>query len=1333
PIGAIHPEHRLACGCGARVLDLIVCEVCGDLFLGGFRAPLAAGLAGPFVLTPDQPDLDGIPDRVSLGRGHGQYAVFWPLPNEAPWETKPIDDTWNRGPNTYSWAKAKLNWATGMLVQSATRSTAGEVAGWVYQVRGPGSDEQPSMPGKCPRCDADYRRRRRNPTPLRNHRTGFQKAAQVLAGALFREMTGTKPENPDRPERKLVIFSDSRQDAAKLAAGMELDHYRDMVRLALVQAFQGYWNGFAAFLRVKLAQAPAQASSLQALNPALHQAVSRPPTHEDHAGHDRFQNANVGPMLTEAVLWLAGMPPANRLTFDAWLSLLTGYPRLVPLREVIAAVWDNLIERGICPGGAGLKGKTYREGNERGAEWRGWFNCYDWRGAGPIEFPNLSASQRQHIDRMRGTLTGAVLYQLFPHMARTLEGLGQGQVTYRPFEDPSPELADTVETVIRQLGVRWLHRYSEWRFFPGTETTLGRYARRYIEARGHNLLDVQQQLVESGAGGPSGGGLMLDPDGLMLLAPPAPETDGRRSGYRCNRCGGFYLHEAGVCPECPTTPAPSALVPDTTRPDFDYYTELSERAGLSFFRMNSEELTGQTDGDERPKRQRWFQNIFVSNELPRVNGIDLLSVTTTMEAGVDIGALNAVLMANMPPRRFNYQQRVGRAGRRASGVSLAVTFCRGRSHDDFYFQRPESITGDPPPAPYVDVSSGPIFDRVVRKEVLRQAFRDTAGAIGSSDSVHGEFGQTVDWESQHEAAIRVWLDSPVNATTIAGIIEALAVQTAWSGTENAARRTELADRLRATLIDEIRGVVRDRAYTQTALSERLANAGLLPMFGFPTRVRTLYTRWRADGGSVERDLDIALSQFAPGSQTVKDKAVHRATGLVELRPAGNSTASTDGLFPPLPAGNERPIAICTECQAVQIAGPLPAPAPGRQAPARMLCPVCRSPAPSMRVLDAREPKGFFTDLDPEDFDGQFEWTPRSTRPTLSIDADLGLQTSVQNTTLVSTTDDILSVNDNGGEGGFDLAQARVYGTPRAGAWALAPDAPGEDGAPALGGYVTAEGQAYRVALLSRRRTDILLAGVRSWPRGVFADPKTVEGRAAWYSFAFWLRTAAGAQLDVDPQELEAGYRAFAEGGRPVAQAFLCDRLENGAGYCRELGRDEQFRTLLRQTDPELTGTIAAAWMNLYQISGQPTPHGLECDTSCNRCLRDFANLAYHGLLDWRLALDMARLAADPDAAIDLDTSWKSQPNPWQRLVAGPGAPVPAALSHLGYAPFEPLGPLRGYLHAGHRRVLIERHPLWQDDHPEWLTAVEAVRSRYPGLEPRPLNPFRMLRRPAEFG
>ena len=68
----------------------------------------------------------------------------------------------------------------------------------------------------------------------------------------------------------------------------------------------------------------------------------------------------------------------------------------------------------------------------------------------------------------------------------------------------------------------------------------------------------------------------------------------------------------------------------------------------------------------------------LEDEIEAAAGVDLLSVTTTMEAGVDIGSLQAIALANMPPVRFNYQQRVGRAGRRDDPLAAALTICRGR-------------------------------------------------------------------------------------------------------------------------------------------------------------------------------------------------------------------------------------------------------------------------------------------------------------------------------------------------------------------------------------------------------------------------------------------------------------------------------------------------------------------------------------------------------------------------------------------------------------------------------------------------------------------------------
>jgi hypothetical protein len=388
----------------------------------------------------------------------------------------------------------------------------------------------------------------------------------------------------------------------------------------------------------------------------------------------------------------------------------------------------------------------------------------------------------------------------------------------------------------------------------------------------------------------------------------------------------------------------------------------------------------------------------------------------------------------------------------------------------------------------------------------------------------------------------------------------------------------------------------------------------------------------------------------------------------------------------------------------------------------------------MRTLDAREPTGFFTNLQPEDFEGQFEWTPRSTRPTMSIDAGGGETAIVDNITATRMVTDILSVNDNGGKGGFDLAQASIDDTRRPGAYALhSPDEVQDADAPVATGRVTTTAPAWRVALLSRRRTDVLLAGIERWPAGVFADPTTVEGRAAWYSFAFWLRQAAATRLDVDTSELDAGFRSLSQHGRPVGQAFLSDRLENGAGYCRELARPEQLEALLAHARPTAPGSIAAEWTDILTEPGQATPHGLECDTSCNRCLRDYGNLPYHGLLDWRLALDMARLASSATSSIDLDTAWVDRENPWRRLVAGAQAPVPGVLTRLRYQPAGEVYGLRMYQHVDRRRVLIERHPLWTDDHPIWQRAVAEARRRHgQGLAFLPVNPFTLLRRPGDF-
>jgi DEAD/DEAH box helicase domain-containing protein len=161
--------------------------------------------------------------------------------------------------------------------------------------------------------------------------------------------------------------------------------------------------------------------------------------------------------------------------------------------------------------------------------------------------------------------------------------------------------------------------------------------------------------------------------------------------------------------------------------------------------LHCEELTGQTD--DQFERQRHFRNIILPDEGNRqVKTIDLLSVTTTLEVGVDIGALQAVMLGNMPPQRFNYQQRVGRAGRRGQAYSVILTFCRGRSHDEFYFANPQKITCDSHhQLHFLTMNQERIFKRLLAKEILSKAYIEKGIDITSDEksSVHGEFETSV--------------------------------------------------------------------------------------------------------------------------------------------------------------------------------------------------------------------------------------------------------------------------------------------------------------------------------------------------------------------------------------------------------------------------------------------------------------------------------------------------------------------------------------------------------------------------------------------------------------
>jgi ATP-dependent helicase YprA (DUF1998 family) len=1166
PVGKIYTEPRPWCECGARVLEVFTCRHCGLMFLGGIPDEHAHSL------WPWSSTLGG--DREDMH----DYRIFG------------VEQADESASSTHRSYRSTL-----------TSDNTHEFARPVFEVNPAleGGIQVSPFPSRCPRCQ-------RHRTPGRDGREVIEplrtRGIQSFATIVEESFRFQPQQTSDAPNfgKKAMIFSDSRREASKLASDLKDHHFTELFRQCLYRVM---WE-------CKTCHGLGT-EDLPPDGPPRIGQIPRPVTIS-------CRTCN-GTLIDPAPIRLSYEQIKQRvleLQFSKHID---------PSRQKVKDFFTEL-DRNWEP--------TYRKAEQ-------FFNAdllkevtdevfsFEPLGLGKWEVPIIHNGQVVTDIGEFPHLTAEETYALVQAAVRLL-------ATESVVTSPEPNLPWEWGTDHdgKEIVVQYKRRTTQRLFATldlGNRTVIPfnvsqhRKLGRYIIALSHRLRgesritteelreqwvrDMDNQLWQT---------LVRD---LAILTPAGAAFNNGNArlvpyGIRLNRftlspISLNTLHQCDACKYVMVSPLLDVCL------RCGQHTSLIQPEQLrNYFRTNAmygyptsgmpdpypfkaSEHTAQVNSVEARNEERWFQDIFHENQNPADFRVDALSVTTTMEMGIDIGSLLFVGLRNVPPTIANYQQRAGRAGRRGSALASVFTFAQPRSHDQYYFKKPKEIVSDPPKVPTLHYANAVIARRHFRSLVLQAFFSE----VNFDDpQLFNIWGTTSNYLDQHlHERLQRFIQN--NRDELIGRSRLII-----SPILHAQINTWLNE-----LPDEMNNFCQQRD-GEDKLFGTLLNSGLLPKYAFPVDVVSLTipndNAANADdeaSDTLQRDLKIAIAEYAPGAEITRqsEQRTYKYTSVGVHDPfERNPSYVSQGL-----------IAECPICQHVVVVD-------GTAAVAPTECSVCHSV--ELSVMHFLRPTGFTVDGALPDGGRTPYYTQDGLERGSSVSAarllmgENSLRSASRQQFFNGRLNSLINIGDllivNKGE---DRTNPGFHLCPSCGRQ-IDPQSPDRHRRPAdvppnrgrgLGprkGYWCTVVPPYaesKLVLSHRFHSEVLLLSV-NLPASMDAPFTETSGLALWYSFGTIISMAAARTLQIDTTEIKVGVRALGHAiNRIHGEVFLYDDVPGGAGYARAIQANLEEILLTAQ-----------------QMAGNCV--NPECSGACYQCMLDYKNQSFHSLLGRDLALSL---------------------------------------------------------------------------------------------------------------